>query len=155
MFNMIKDLTDTATGAISSAANSVGAIVTGKEVQNIAEWVQETAATVGGEAARLGSGVIESDLVQDASKGAIVGAVIAVPLPIIRPAIGASIGASLGVYKNLTQPKQPSNILVQSPMSQIDFHQELLNLDDLKQKGIISDDEFDSMKKRVLEKYQL
>ncbi len=155
MFGMMKDLAEKATGAISSTAASVGDFVTGEDIQIAAEWIKQTANTVGDEAVRLGNGVIQSDLVKDAGQCAIVGAVIAVPLPIIGPAIGASIGASLGVYKNLTKPEQPSNILPQSTNSQIDFYQEMLNLDDLKQKGIISDDEFVIMKKCFLDKYQL
>jgi hypothetical protein len=153
MFNMMKDLAEKATGAISSTAASVGDFVTGKDAQVAAEWVKQTASTVGDEAVRMGTGVIQSDLVQDA-KGALLGAVVAVPLPIIGPAIGASIGASVGVYKNLTKPEQPLNILSPSPKNQTDFYQEMLNLDDLKQKGILSEDEFVIMKKRFLDNYQ-
>jgi hypothetical protein len=154
MFNMMKDLAAKATGAISSTAASVGAFVTGEDAQVAAEWVKQTASNVGDEAVRMGTGVIQSDLVQDAGKGALLGAVVAVPLPIIGPAIGASIGASVGVYKNLTKPEQPLNILSPSPKNQTDFYQEMLNLDELKQKGILSEDEFVIMKKRFLDNYQ-
>jgi hypothetical protein len=154
MLNMMKDFAWKATEAITSTATSVGDLVTGKEAQVAAEWIKKTAATVGDEAVRMGTGVVQSDLVQDAGKGALLGAVVAVPLPIIEPAIGASIGASVGVYKNLTKPEQPLNILPPSLENQTDFYQEMLNLDELKQKGIISEDEFAMLKKRFLDNYQ-
>jgi hypothetical protein len=154
MINMMKDFAWKATEAITSTATSVGDLVTGKEAQVAAEWIKQTASTVGDEAVRMGTGVVQSDLVQDAGKGALIGAVVAVPLPIIGPAIGASIGASIGVYKNLTKPEPSQNILPQSPENQTDFYQEMLNLDELKQKGIISEDEFAMLKKRFLDNYQ-
>jgi hypothetical protein len=154
MINMMKDFAWKATEAITSTATSVGDLVTGKEAQVAAEWIKKTAFTVGDEAVRVGTGVIQSDLVQDAGKGALVGAVVAVPLPIIGPAIGASIGASVGVYKNLTKPEQLLNVLPPSLENQTDFYQEMLNLDELKQKGIISEDEFTMLKKRFLDNYQ-
>jgi hypothetical protein len=154
MLNMMKDFAWKATEAIASTATSVGDLVTGKEAQVAAEWIKKTASTVGDEAVRMGTGVVQSDLVQDAGKGALLGAVVAVPLPIIGPAIGASIGASVGVYKNLTKPEQSPNILPPSLENQTDFYQEMLNLDELKQKGIISEDEFAMLKKRFLDNYQ-
>jgi hypothetical protein len=128
--------------------------VTGENAQVAADWIKQTASTVGDEAIRVGTEVIQSDLVQDAGKGALLGAVVAVPLPIIGPAIGASIGASVGVYKNLTKSEQSPNILPPSLENQTDFYREMLNLDELKQKGIISEDEFAILKKRFLDNYQ-
>ncbi len=153
MLNMMKDLAWKATEAITSTATSVGDLVTGKEAQGAADWIKQTASTVGDEAVRMGTGVVQSDIVQDAGKGALLGAVVAVPLPIIGPAIGASIGASVGVYKNLTKPDQSLNILPPSPESQVDFYAEMLKFEELKQKGIISEDEFLTLKKRLLDKY--
>jgi hypothetical protein len=103
MFNIMKDLAGKAAESITSTATSVGDFVTGKDAQDAADWIKKTAFNVGDEAVRMGTEVVQSDLVQDAGKGALVGAVVAVPLPIIGPAIGASIGASVGVYKNLTK----------------------------------------------------
>jgi hypothetical protein len=128
--------------------------VTGENAQVAADWIKQTVSTVGDEAVRVGTEVIQSDLVQDAGKGALLGAVVAVPLPIIGPAIGASIGASVGVYKNLTKSEQSLNILPPSLGNQTDFYREMLNLDELKQKGIISEDEFAMLKKRFLDNYQ-
>jgi hypothetical protein len=153
MFNMMKDLAGKATESITSTATSVGDFVTGKEAQAAADWIKKTASTVGDEAVQMGNGVLQSDLVQDAGKGALLGAVVAVPLPIIGPAIGASIGASVGVYKNLTKPEQPLGTLASSQESQIDFYEEMLKFEELKQKGIISEDEFLILKKRLLDKY--
>jgi Short C-terminal domain len=76
------------------------------------------------------------------------------PFPIIGSAIGASIGASVGVYKNLTKPEQSLNVLPPCLENQTDFYQEMLNLDELKQRGIISEDEFAMLKKRFLDNYQ-
>jgi hypothetical protein len=128
MFNVMKDLVEKASEAISS--------------------------TIGSEASRLGTEVINSDLAKDARDGAVLGAIIAVPLPIIGPAIGASIGASLGVYKNLTQTQQPLDDLPINPKVQTDFYNEMVQLNDLKEKGIISEEEFITMKQCFLHNHQ-
>jgi len=55
------------------------------------------------ETMKLGKSTLQSDLVKEASAGAVVGAVIAVPVPVIGPVAGAVVGASLGAYKHFTK----------------------------------------------------
>jgi Short C-terminal domain len=109
--------------------------------------------SIGNEAARLGKDAVQSDLVKDAAAGATVGAVVAVPVPIIGPVIGATVGAGLGVYKNLMKSGQsPQNILPQK--REVDIYGEMLKLEDLRQKGVVTEEEFADMKKRLLSDYQ-
>lgn len=76
------------------------------------------------------------------------GAAIAVPVPGIGPLAGAAIGAGVGVYKNIMK-KESSHPIDQSGVPK-DVHADLLKFDELRQKGIISDAEFEIQKKRVL-----
>lgn len=64
---------------------------------------KQLASTALGEAARLGRSAIQSDLVKEATAGALVGAVIAVPVPLVGPMTGAVVGASMGAYKHFTK----------------------------------------------------
>jgi hypothetical protein len=154
MFNIMKDLVENASGAISSTVAAVGDVVSGENAHIAADWIVKSTTAIASEAGRLGNEAINSDLARDAGQGAVLGAIIAVPLPIIGPAIGASIGASLGVYKNLTQTQQPLDDLPINPKVQTDFYNEMIQLNDLKQKGIISEEEFITMKQCFLHNHQ-
>jgi hypothetical protein len=125
-------------------------------------WVKK-AATVSAEAAvRLGKEAMKSDIAQDAAKGAAVGSVVAMPVPLIGPALGAVVGAGIGVYANLTRDNQKGSQSIQSaPFDQAaiidvaaappkDVYAELLKLDDLLKKGILTQAEFDQQKTKIL-----
>jgi hypothetical protein len=66
---------------------------------------------------------------------------------------GAAIGAGLGVYKNLTKPNQPPPVIIDKSAVPKDVHAELVKLDELRQKNIISEAEFAAQKKKVLDAY--
>jgi hypothetical protein len=116
-----------------------------------AEWAKKASTLVADEAMRLSKTAIRSDLVKDAASGAAVGAAVAVPLPLIGPIAGGVIGAGLGVYKNLTKKEQVVTSVIQDKKTPIDVHAELLKLDELRQKNIITEAEFESQKKRILD----
>ena len=112
----------------------------------------------------LGKDAIKTDLARDAAAGAAIGAAIALPLPVIGPALGAAVGAGLGLYKNITQgprPQSPSQtttskvievaaVEVQTPAVNIDKYEELEKLFALKEKGVLTDEEFAEEKRKVL-----
>lgn len=103
--------------------------------------------TLGDEAERMGKVVARSDMAKDAATGAAIGALVAVPIPLIGPIGGAAVGAMLGVYKNVTKTQGHDD-----PAETVDIHGELLKLDELRQKGVITDDEFADQKKKLLSK---
>ncbi len=113
-----------------------------------ADWAKRKAVAVGNEAAKFGSEVAKSDLAKDAAAGAAVGAVIAVPVPVIGPIAGAGIGAMFGAYKSLTGKSPLSATSKNSPPK--DVYAELLKLQELKEKGIFSEEEFQREKAKVL-----
>ena len=116
--------------------------------------ITEKAFTImGNEAFRLGKDVVQSDLVKDAAAGATIGAVVAVPVPIIGPIIGATVGAGLGMYKNLMRPDQGTQVVLPQKRA-VDIYGEMLKLEDLRQKGVLTEEEFADMKKRLLNDYQ-
>lgn len=114
-------------------------------------WAKSAARTTGYEASRLGREIVRSDFVKDAAKGAAVGAVVAIPVPLIGPALGAAIGAGLGAYKNLSKPaaQKPQSISNNNPPTQ-NICEDLEKLDDLRQRGILTESEFTTQKIRLL-----
>ena len=158
MFNKFKELADKARDAVASAAVAVGDLngdgkVDEEDARIAAGWAKRTAASVGDEAVRLGKEVARSDMAKDAAAGAAVGAVVAIPVPIIGPLAGAAIGAGIGVYKNLAKKVQPASLGHTSqrlPELVIDIHSELIKIEDLRQKGILTDDEFKIEKRKLL-----
>jgi len=112
----------------------------------------------------LGKGAIKTDLAKDAAAGAAIGAAIALPLPIVGPALGAAVGAGLGLYKNISQgprpqsssPEAASKVIeveakeVKAPTVSIDKYEELEKLFALKEKGVLTDEEFSEAKQKIL-----
>lgn len=153
MFGKIKYLTDKAKESMTAAADLVGDFTAREDVRAAAEEFKKTAVAVGNEAARIGKEAAKSDLAKDAGAGAAVGAVMAVPIPIVGSVIGATAGATLGIYKNLTRNAPSPRASATEQKTQSDVYTEMLKLEDLRQKGIISDDEFSSMKNNILTNY--
>lgn len=155
MFDKLKKLGEKAKEVAGSAAVLVGDLngdgkVDEEDARIAAEWAKKTATSVGAEASRLGKEALRSDMAKDAAAGAAVGAVVAVPVPVIGPIAGAAIGAGVGVYKNLT--KKPSSVSAPTTSgTSPDIHAELLKLDDLRQKGILTETEFETQKNKLLD----
>ena len=151
----LKNLANKAREAISATAILVGDLngdgkVDHEDVRIAAEWAKKRATVIGDEAAKLGKEAMESTMVRDAAAGAAVGAAIALPVPVIGPLAGAAIGAGLGVYKNIITKEPNKNQTKELPPNSIDVHAELLKFDDLRQKSIISEEEFEAHKKKLL-----
>ena len=106
---------------------------------------------LGKETSRLGKEIMRSDLAKDAAAGAAIGAVVAIPVPFIGPMAGAAIGAGLGVFKNFTRKGQSAPTVIDHAAVPRDIHAELLKLDDLRQKKIITEIEFEAQKKKILD----
>lgn len=149
MFDKLKDVAGKAKEVLSSTTESVGDFLEGEDAQAAVESMRKTAATIGDEAVKLGKDAVQSDLAKDAAAGAAVGAVVAVPVPIVGPAIGATVGAGIGVYKNLTRPGQSPQV-TEPQKEKADIYGEMLKLEDLREKGILTEEEFMDMKKRLL-----
>jgi hypothetical protein len=97
------------------------------------------------EAGKLAKSVIRSPLTKDIATYAAVGAVIALPLPVVGPAIGAAVGAGLGLWRNMTRHEALAS--AEPPKDPI---AELERLHGLKEKGIITEEEFLAMKRKLL-----
>lgn len=131
-----------------------------ENTQATIEWARKTAVVTADEAVRLGKSAAHSDLAKDAAAGAALGAMVAVPIPIVGPIAGAAVGAGLGMYKSITQPKSANLSIRDSGIKEklsgdmaaqpIDVYDQLIKFDELKQKGIITDTEFDERKKKLL-----
>lgn len=154
MFDKLKNMASKASDALASTTVMVGDLngdgkIDEEDGRIAAAWAKKTATAVGDEAARLGKEAVRSDMAKDAAAGAAIGAVVAVPVPVIGPIAGAAIGAGLGVYKNfLKKGQNPSQN--SDGKGAIDIHSELLKLNDLREKGILTDAEFEDQKTKVL-----
>ncbi len=156
MFDKIRDIAGKAKKALSKTALLVGDLngdgkIDEEDARIAAEWTKKKAASVGDEVSKLGKEAMQSDLAKDAATGAGIGAVVAIPVPIIGPLAGAAVGAGVGVYKNITKPNQPTPVVIEQAAHPKDVHDELLKLEELKQKKIITQAEFEAQKKKILE----
>ena len=152
MLEKLKKIKDTTVNAVAGVATRVGdlngdGVVDSEDARIATQWAKEKASAIGDEASKLGKAAVRSDLAKDAASGAAVGAVVAVPIPVIGPAFGAVVGAGLGIYKNVTKGGSASASAQALPA---DIHAELLKLDDLRQKGVLSEEEFEIQKKKIL-----
>lgn len=139
----------TATAVLVGDLNGDGK-VDHKDAKIAADWAKNHASAVGDEAVRIGKEAMQSDMVKDAAAGAAVGAAIAIPIPVIGPFAGAAIGAGLGVYKNIMKKESNSHQAKDQPVVPKDVHAELLKFDELRQKDIITDAEFEIQKNKLL-----
>lgn len=156
MLDELKNLAGKAKKTVSATMVIIGDLngdgkVDEEDGRIAAEWAKKKASSMGNEFSRLGKEAIRSDLAKDAASGAVIGAAVAIPVPVIGPMAGAAIGAGLGVYRNFTKPEQPAPVIIDRGDIPKDIHAELLKLDDLRQKKIISDVEFEAQKKKILE----
>ena len=150
-----KDVAEKVKDTVSSIAHSVGDLngdgkIDGEDVKIAAEWAKKSAVSAGTEARRIGKEALDSDMVKDAAAGAAVGAAIAIPVPVIGPLAGAAIGAGLGVYKNIVKKDAVAQKSKEISEGKVDVQAELLKFHDLKQKGIITDEEFEVQKNKLL-----
>jgi len=111
----------------------------------------------------LSKEVAQSKTFKDAAKGAGVGAVAAIPIPLIGPAVGAVIGAGAGIYlgSRSRQQAQPQALSPSPPQAVLidveavppkDLYAELLKLGELRQKGLLTNEEFEVQKQKLLQK---
>lgn len=152
MFEKIKGIAGKAKESITSAADLAGDFAAREDVRAAAKKLKETVVDTGNEVVCFGKEAAQSELAKDAGAGA-AGAVMAIPVPLVGPVIGATAGATLGIYKNLTRTSP--TVIAPTPFQKepVDVRSELLKLDNLKQKGIISNDEFRNMKENLLNKH--
>lgn len=155
MTEKLKSLAEKFKGAITATAVLVGDLngdgkVDHEDAKIAAEWAKKCSSAVSDEAAKIGKEALQSEMVKDAAAGAAVGAAIAIPIPVIGPLAGAAIGAGLGVYKNILRKDSNAHQAKEQPAVPKDVHTELLKFDELRQKSIITDTEFEIQKSRLL-----
>ncbi|MBK9440765.1 MAG: hypothetical protein IPN53_05360 [Comamonadaceae bacterium] len=135
---------------------TVNEFVEHEDTKAAVEWAKDAIATTADEAVALGKRAARSEMAKDAATGAAIGAAIAVPIPLIGPAAGAVAGTVVGVYKNLksnNSRRSGESEKEASPQKlDIDIHKRLTEFDDLRQKEIISKDEFETQKKKLLDR---
>ena len=146
-------------GIVSSAMTKAGELGQHlkpevQDVQQATDWVKKAASTTATEASRLGKEAMKSDMAKDAAAFAAIGAAVAVPVPVVGPVFGAVVGAAIGVYKNLGKTVSAKLAPTSPPPAQQvpakDLYAELTKLDDLRQCGILTTDEFEMQKKKLL-----
>jgi hypothetical protein len=152
MLDELKKAAEKAKDAVTSTAIRLGDLngdgkVDEEDAKIAAEWAKNKAVAVGDEATRLGKEALKSDMVKDAAAGAVVGAAVAIPVPVIGPVTGAAIGAGLGICKNFTKKESASQRM---PQVSYDLSSELLKLEELREKGILTDEEFKTRKQKIL-----
>lgn len=153
MLDKLKKIGAKAKDAATSATTFVSDLngdgkVDAEDMRIAAEWAKKKAVAMGEEATRIGKDALRSDLAKDAAAGAAVGAIVAVPVPVVGPLAGAVLGAGVGVYKNIT--KKGNTTPHDDCAKAGDVYADLLKLNELRQKKVISDIEFEAEKMRLL-----
>jgi hypothetical protein len=138
----------TASDQVTDAATKVVQHPNTKAAANLAK---DAATEAAHQVADYAGQLSKSQVAKDAATGAAIGAVAAVPIPLVGPMFGAvvggGIGAAISLKRSWSNPQTPSE-----PTGPFDFHKEMTELDDLRQKGILSQKEFDARKKKLLRK---
>jgi negative regulator of sigma E activity len=136
------------------ATRSVNEFIESEDTKAAVAWTKATVSHAADEAAELGKRAAKSEMGKDAATGAAIGAVVAVPIPIIGPIFGAIVGAGAGVVMNLksggSKQSESTGRASTSSVPPESVHKRLTDLDDLRQRGILSQDEFDVEKNKIL-----
>ncbi len=147
----MKNLRDRARDSISTATSHIRdielkEIAQSKSVRDTTDWAKDSIEILGKKSTEVLHEAVNSNTAKDIASFAAVGAVLAVPIPLIGPLTGAAIGACAGIYKNITHPK-PSENNNNHPK---DIYEELLKLEELRSKKILSQTEFEEQKSKIL-----
>lgn len=150
-FEGLKSFVQAKTGQASQSINTF----VDKESTKIAiAKTKGVMAVAADEAKAQGKRIANSEMGRDAATGAAIGAAVAVPIPIIGPIFGALVGAGAGVVINLKKGDSKNNVTPENhsatAVPEIDIYKRLNDLDDLRQKGILTQDEFDLEKRKIL-----
>ncbi|MFT3962228.1 SHOCT domain-containing protein [Propionivibrio sp.] len=157
----MKRILDKTATSVSDAAKKTSQVVTDaithKNTQAVLDWAKEAAGSAAAEVGALAKEVARSDMVKDAAVGAAIGAVVAIPVPLIGPAAGGVVGAGVGLYKNLTKQETRSHPAPSDKARTGDLlestdttYEQLLKLDELRIKGILTEEEFQEQKSKLL-----
>lgn len=144
----VSTLSEKATSIAGQAAVVVGDLNGDGKVDAADAKIALSAAT--GEAGKLAKSVARAPLTKDVATYAAVGAAISLPLPVVGPAIGAAVGAGLGLWRNMTRhealaaPSPEASPPLKDPIT------ELERLHSLKERSIITKDEFLIQKQKIL-----
>ena len=111
-----------------------------KDVAQATNWVKKTAATTAEEATRLSQEAMKSNFMK-----------------ITVAKAGTAMDAGVEFYKNLNASKVSQSVATPSPAENATasapvntLYDQLMKLDDLRQRGILTVEEFDIEKKKVL-----
>ena len=161
MHEKIKDLSSRALAAATAAGQELGAKahkladlngdgrVDGEDARIAAERAGKLAKDCSQEATRIGKEALQTDLGKQTATGAAIGAAAAIPIPLVGPALGAAIGGSIGALHSVFSKKELGDV-EQDAAAPVDLHGELLKLDELRQRGILTDEEFQERKRALL-----
>lgn len=119
-------------------------------------WTKRTAVIAADEATRLGKKAAGTEVAKEAAAYAAVGAAVAVPIPLIGPVGGAIVGAGFAVFKSFKKKEvkvdEPSVVVTSAQnFSPVGVSDELFKLAVLRDKGILTEDEYASQKSRLLQ----
>ncbi len=143
----------------SQAAHTMNEFVESEDTKAAVARTKSAVSAAADGAIELGKRAKNSEMGKDALTGAAIGAAVAVPIPIIGPLFGAVVGAGAGMVmgrkggdspRPIAQERQVTLSAPTAPPQEIDIHKILIDLDDLRQKGILTQEEFDIEKRKVL-----
>ena len=153
MANNIKRIADSVKEVSGRAGKAVKAMSENEQTKAAVTKLKKSGGVVADEAVELGLRAVKSEMAKDIGTGAAIGAAVAVPIPLVGPALGALVGGGIGLIVNLRRDRSAGSLRVQrDQIPSVDFHQQMIDLNDLREKGILTQEEFDTQKKKLLKK---
>lgn len=154
-----KTVADTANHTFADAKEAFHTIAEHENTKQALEWSKEAGSKALEETGKLGREFINSDLGKASAKGAAIGGAAGIPLPVLGPVTGAIVGAGVGAYLHLKhgvgktdQIAAPKNTTTTSYETPSDVVTMLAHLDELREKGVITAEEYQQKKVQLLER---
>lgn len=163
---MAKKLDDLATElkqTAAKAAEDATEFINREDTQATIKSVRQKAAETYDDAAEVINRVKPVGLGKDVLPFALIGAAVAIPIPVIGPFIGGAIGAAVGYWRGSNRAEAaaadpvagaieatPTSVRSKPKANNADVVAEIMRFGELRDKGLITQEEFDAQKARLL-----
>ena len=142
--------------AATRTAKTASDLAQHENTQAALKWTKKAAESAADEATAIRKRVTSTPTGKSAATGALAGAALAVPIPLIGPVAGALVGGGIGALLSLrgSPNSQPASTHEATPQEtvHVDLYKRLTELDDLRQKGLLSEEEFTEQKAKLLKR---
>lgn len=160
MAKKLDDVTADIKATANKAVDDAAAFIARDDTQATIRTAKEKVGAAYDDAAEVINRANKIGLGKDVLPFALIGAALAIPIPIVGPILGGIIGGAIGAWRgsNRAEPADP-NLIDATPTAvrnkpaakHQDVVAELIRFGELRDKGLITQAEFDAQKARLLD----